>query len=171
MKKPSRKIIIGVMGGGEICQKPGYERDLEMASELGSLIAKEGWVLLTGGRKVGIMNAASKGAKEAGGLTVGILPGRNFSQTSDYVDIQILTGMEEARNNINVLSSDVVVVCKGEAGTISELALALKMKKIILLNFEIGELFKEYLGKNLFKAKTPQEAIELIKNLYLHNLK
>jgi len=156
-----RRKIIGVMGGGKI-----PEKDLEIAYKLGFLIAREGWVLLTGGRKVGIMNAASKGAKEADGLVIGILPGRDSSQTSDYIDIQILTGMGAARNNINVLSSDVVVVCKGGAGTFSELALALKNnKKVILLDFDIGNLFDEYLGKNLFKAKTPEEAIEIIKKL------
>jgi len=156
-----RRKIIGVMGGGKI-----PEKDLEIAYKLGFLIAREGWVLLTGGRKVGIMNAASKGAKEADGLVIGILPGRDSSQTSDYIDIQILIGMGAARNNINVLSSDVVVVCKGGAGTFSELALALKNnKKVILLDFDIGNLFDEYLGKNLFKAKTPEEAIEIIKKL------
>jgi len=156
-----RRKIIGVMGGGKI-----PEKDLEIAYKLGFLIAREGWVLLTGGRKVGIMNAASKGAKEADGLVIGILLGRDSSQTSDYIDIQILTGMGAARNNINVLSSDVVVVCKGGAGTFSELALALKNnKKVILLDFDIGNLFDEYLGKNLFKAKTPEEAIEIIKKL------
>lgn len=158
----ARRKIIGVMGGGEICE----EKDSETAYKLGFLIAKEGWVLLTGGRKVGVMDAASKGAKEAGGLTIGILPGRDSSQTSDYIDIQILTGMGAARNNINVLSSNVVVVCKGGAGTISELALALKNnKKVILLDFDIGNLFDEYFGKDLFKAKSPEEAIEIIKKL------
>ena len=66
-----RKIIIGVMGRGE----NATANDLQNAYILGQLIAKQGWVLLTGGRNVGVMDAVSKGAKSADGLTIGILPG------------------------------------------------------------------------------------------------
>ena len=62
-----RKVIIGVMGPGDRATAV----DLENAYQLGKLIAKEGWALLTGGRKAGVMDAASKGAKAAGGLTIG----------------------------------------------------------------------------------------------------
>ncbi|HEY9652876.1 MAG TPA: cytochrome, partial [Coleofasciculaceae cyanobacterium] len=102
-----RKIIIGVMGPGE----QASSTELNNAYALGKHIATQGWVLLTGGRNTGVMDAASKGAKAAGGLTVGILPTNNTTHLSDAVDIAITTDMGNARNNINVLSSDVVIAC------------------------------------------------------------
>lgn len=157
-----RKTIIGVMGG-EIASK----KDIRLAYNLGVLIAKEGWVLLSGGRSAGIMEASSKGCKEHGGTTVGILPGRDSSGTSKYVDIQILTGMGDARNYINVLSSDIVIACRGAAGTISEIALALKnKKKVILLDFDINNIFDEYRDNGfLLKAGSPEDAIKFAKDI------
>lgn len=105
------------------------------AEELGKLIANAGWVLLTGGRDIGVMDAASKGARQAGGLTVGILPSENKKGASQYLDIPICSGMGSARNNINILSSDVVIACGTGAGTTSEIMLALKATKpLIILN-------------------------------------
>lgn len=125
------KTIIGVMGPG----KGASNDDRETAYQLGEQIAHQGWVLLTGGRKVGVMNAASQGAYEAGGLTVGILPSENKTGMSKFIDIPIFTGMGSARNNINVLSSDIVLACGTGAGTTSEIMLALKAQKtVILLN-------------------------------------
>lgn len=66
------KTVIGVMGPGDNATK----EECDSAFELGKLIANKGWILLTGGRNVGVMEAASRGAKEAGGLTIGILPGK-----------------------------------------------------------------------------------------------
>ncbi len=77
-----KKIIIGVMGPGE----QATATDLQNAYELGKLIAQQGWVLLTGGRNVGVMDAANQGAKSANGLTVGILPGNNTNDTP-YVSL------------------------------------------------------------------------------------
>jgi uncharacterized protein (TIGR00725 family) len=126
-----KKIIVGVMGSGA----EATPNDLKNAYELGKLIAHEGWVLLTGGRNVGVMDAASQGAKAANGLTIGILPTDDTNAISEAVDIAIMTDMGNARNNINVLSSNVVIACGIGAGTVSEIALALKAnKKVILLN-------------------------------------
>ncbi len=125
------KTIIGVMGPGN----DANEEEKNLANRLGKLIAGAGWVLLTGGRNVGVMEAASKGAQEAGGLTIGILPSEDNRNASKYLDIRIRTGMGSARNNINVLSSDVVVACGSGAGTTSEIMLALKAgKPLVLLN-------------------------------------
>lgn len=125
------KTIIGVMGPG----KGATLKDITNAEELGQRIAREEWVLLTGGRNVGVMDAVSRGAKEAGGLTIGILPTEDKTEMSPHVDIPICTGMGSARNNINVLSSDVVVACGSGAGTASEVMLALKAgKPLVLLN-------------------------------------
>ena len=158
----SRSPIIGVMGGGT-----ASPNDLEIAYQLGGLIAQNGWVLLIGGRRAGIMEASAKGAKSQGGLTVGILPDESRRGTSSFIDIPVLTGMGNARNCINVLSSDVVVACPGGAGTLSEIALALKVRRpVILLNFNAGNAFDSYTEQGLLHhATTPEEVVELIKKL------
>lgn len=107
----------------------------EIAFELGKAIAKEGWIVLTGGRSFGVMDAVMKGAHEANGLTIGILPDANEQNASQNADIRIVTGMGSGRNYLSVLSSHVVVVLGMAAGTASEVALAIKAnKRIILLN-------------------------------------
>ena len=158
-----RKIIIGVMGGGEIVNAGDYED----AYRLGGLIAREGWILLNGGRASGIMEASARGAKENGGLTIGILPGNDPAWASEYIDIPILTGIGLARNYINVLTSKVIVALPGRTGTISEISLALNIgKKVISLNFDLGTLFKKYEEeKQLIYAKQPEEVIGLIKRI------
>lgn len=159
MKRP---LIIGVMGGAKASAD-----DMEAAYHLGRLIAEQGWSVLNGGRNVGIMEASARGAKEHGGLTIGILPNDTTRGVSDYIQIPILTGMGNARNCINVLSSNIVVACPGGAGTISEIALALKNEKIvILLKFDTGSIFAGYRRKGLlYFAETPDEVITTIKSL------
>lgn len=162
------KIIIGVMGKGDRASA----EDMDNAYELGKLIARQGWVLLTGGRNVGVMNAASKGAKEAGGLTIGILQGKNKQNISEAVDIAIATGMSNARNNINVLSSDVVIACGMGLGTASEVALALKNNKpAILLNPdpEARQFFTSLAPEKIEIANTPQEAIDLSEQILIYS--
>ena len=151
------------MGGGEIVNAGDYED----ARRLGGLIAKEGWILLNGGRASGIMEASARGAKENDGLTIGILPGNDPTWASEYIDIPILTGIGFARNYINVLTSDVVVALPGKTGTVSEIALALNIgKKVISLNFDLGPLFKNYEDeKQLIYAKQPEEVMSLIKKI------
>jgi len=160
MNRRDRKIIVGVMGPGE----KATAIDLQNAYELGKLIAQQGWVLLTGGRNVGVMNAASQGAKAANGLTIGILPTDNTNAISQAVDIAIITDMGNARNNINVLSSDVVIACGMGAGTASEIALALKgNKKVILLtdNAESKGFFKQLSPQNVYIVDSPGEALKM----------
>jgi uncharacterized protein (TIGR00725 family) len=139
----------------------------EMAYELGKEIAKQGWITLTGGRSFGIMDAALKGASEAGGLTIGILPGDSDSNSSDHAQIKIVTSMGSGRNYISVLSSHVMVVLGMASGTASEVALALKSKKkVILLNQdEITIRFFKNLGSyNVLVTKTVPETIMQIKD-------
>lgn len=156
------RTIVGVMGPGE-----GASREvLDAAYALGRLIAQAGWVLLTGGRDAGVMDAASQGAKEAQGLTVGILPGDSSLGMSDAIDIPIMTGMGQARNNINVLSSRIIFACGMGAGTASEIALAIKAgKKVILLtsNEESEVFFRSIEKENVLIAAQPDEAIALAK--------
>lgn len=142
--------------------------DLQNAYELGKLIAQAGWVLLTGGRNAGVMDAASKGAKAANGLTLGILPTKDTSTISEAVDIAIVTDMGNARNNINVLSSDVVIACGMGAGTASEVALAIKGNKKVVLLTENNEskLFLRSLSKDqVFIAKTAADTIKIIRQI------
>lgn len=141
-------------------------KEIEAAAELGRLIALQGWVLLSGGCNRGVMDAASKGAKNAGGLVVGVLPTGDRDIMSSAVDIPILTDMGSGRNNINVLSSDLVIACGMGAGTASEIALALKAKKevILLTDHEKGkDFFKSLAPEKVHLAGDPSEAIGLAK--------
>jgi len=95
-----------------------------MAQKVGELVAKKGAILLCGGQG-GIMEAAAKGAKESHGHTIGVLPGK-IDNSNPYIDKPILTGLEDARNYINIKVSDAVIAFEGGAGTLSEIALALK---------------------------------------------
>ena len=138
-----------------------------MAYELGKAIAQAGWITLTGGRSFGVMDAALKGAAEVGGLTIGILPGDNDKNSSDHAQIKIVTSMGSGRNYISVLSSHVIIVLGMAAGTASEVALALKSrKKVILLNQdEITIRFFKNLGSyNVLVTKTVDETIRSVKD-------
>jgi uncharacterized protein (TIGR00725 family) len=157
------KVIIGIMGPGENA-KP---EENELAFELGKIIAQTGWIVLTGGRSFGIMDAAMRGAREGGGLTIGVLPGDNTANASDYADIRIVTGMGSARNMINILSSQILVVIGMAAGTASEVALALKAgKKVILLHQdEITIRFFKNIGTyKVMIASTVAETMHMIKD-------
>lgn len=127
-----RRVIIGVMGGS--LSTPAVER---LAEELGAAIAREGWVLLTGGRPLGVMEAASRGADEAGGLVLGLLPGLDPAAASRHVQLALPTGLGMARNLLNVLAARVVVALPGAAGTLSEISLALcHSRPVLLLGWE-----------------------------------
>jgi uncharacterized protein (TIGR00725 family) len=158
------KVLIGVMGPG----KGATAVDLRHAYELGQLIAREQWIVLSGGLNLGVMEAASKGAKSVGGTTIGILPGADRQLMSEFIDIPVITGMGSARNNINILSSDVVIACGMSTGTASEIALALRAgKRVVLLNQNAAEnSFWQHLGADLVAiAQHPEHAIELTKYL------
>ncbi|GLC46025.1 hypothetical protein PLESTB_001026700 [Pleodorina starrii] len=131
---PPRKPIVGVMGPGktEVRTEP-VDKHVDLAMELGKQIASHGWLLLTGGRNLGVMDAACRGAKSAGGTTIGILPGPDALDVSDAVDIPIITGLGSARDNVNALSSSVLVAVGMGPGTAAEVALALKARKPVIL--------------------------------------
>jgi uncharacterized protein (TIGR00725 family) len=157
------KIVVGVMGPGE--NATPEENDL--AYDLGKAIAEEGWITLTGGRSFGVMDAALKGASEVGGLTIGILPDQDDKSSSENAQIKIVTSMGSGRNYISVLSSHVIVIVGMTAGTASEVALALKSrKKVILLNQdEITIRFFKNLGSyNVLVCKTLDETMHLIRD-------
>ena len=155
------RFIVGVMGPAKAKKK-----DLDNARILGELIARRGWVVLTGGRDVGVMDAACEGAKRVGGsLTIGVLPTAK-DKVSRHVDVPIITEMGSGRNNINVLTSQVVVACGlTGSGTVSEVALAVKAgKPVILVEASSADVaFFRKMGKRLVAAAaSPEEAIALI---------
>jgi len=113
-----RKIRIGVIGGSEI-----NSRIYKLAYEVGREIARNDCILVCGGLG-GVMEAVSKGAKENGGIVIGILPGTDADDANPYVDIPIPTGISYARNMIVVLNSDVIIAIDGKYGTLSEISYA-----------------------------------------------
>jgi len=154
--------IIAVFGAGRVSEK---DWQYDLARQCGRLIAESGHALLTGGLG-GVMEAASKGAKEASGLTIGILPGdRHSTPANPYIDVPIYTGMGEARNILNVKSCDAAIAIGGEYGTLSEIALALKTGcPIVLLSswsfHPQTEIVKEQAGYSL--ATSAAEAVSKI---------
>ncbi|HEX9093608.1 MAG TPA: TIGR00725 family protein [Coriobacteriia bacterium] len=151
------RTTIGVMGSGE----NGDAKMLAMARDLGQAIAQQGWVLVNGGRNSGVMDASALGARTAGGLVVGILPDETVTRASRHLDIAIRTGMGDGRNYVNVLSSDVVVAMRGGAGTLSEVALALKAGRVVIaLDYDVGASFDHFrrTGK-LLETDSVDEAI------------
>jgi len=155
-----RRTVVGVMGG-----TVADESTSAKAYELGKLIAENGWVLLNGGRPSGVMAASSRGAHDAGGLAVGILFGDDRDDAGPCLDIVIPTGMGAARNVVNILASHVVVACKGTGGTLSEIALALRFgRPVVLLDFDPGDAFLKASAKDArwSHAATADEAAELV---------
>ena len=106
---------------------------MDDAALVGEMVAKAGWAVLTGGRVAGVMGAAAKGARGAGGLTIGVLPTPDTLGASPAVDVVLATGLGEARNAVIALSANACVVCGMNAGTASEVALAVRAKKPVIL--------------------------------------
>ena len=155
------KTTVGIMGPGE----QATESDLKNAYEIGKFCASKGWVTLTGGRNQGVMNEALKGAKENGGLTVGILPTNDKTTFSEFIDILICTNMRSGRNYINALSSDIMVACNMGPGVSSEVSHAIGAeKKVILVGVfkEATSFFKKLDAKRVFIAKDYKEAIAVL---------
>ncbi len=140
---------VGVIGAGK-----AKEELLRIAEEVGRLLAKEGFLVITGGLG-GVMEAASKGAYLQGGLTIGILPTLRKEDANPYVKIPITTGMGEMRNALIVRASDVLIAIGGEYGTLSEIAFALKIGKKV-----IG--IKTWNINGVIEAKNAQEAIDIL---------
>lgn len=113
-------VQIAVVGGSEAAPPA-----VALAEQVGYGLAKSGAVVVCGGLG-GVMAAACRGAKSAGGLTVGLLPGTDPSAANPWVDLVIPTGLGEARNTLVVASGSVVIAIAGEYGTLSEIALALR---------------------------------------------
>ncbi len=130
-----------------------------LAEAVGRELARRDAVLVCGGLG-GVMEAACRGAKAAGGLTVGILPGTSRRDANPYVDVRVVTGMGEARNVLVVQSAQAVIAISGEYGTLSEIAHALKLG-IPVVGLNTWELAKGGQERQaIVHAGTPQEAVE-----------
>jgi len=147
-------MYISVIGESK-CSKDIYK----LAYEVGREIAKKKAILICGGLG-GVMDAVAKGAKEAGGITVGILPGDNRIGVSKYLDISLPTGMSEARNVLVVKAANAVIAIGGEYGTLSEIAHALKMGTPVigLKTWDIGK--DEFGVSRIIRVDDPISAVE-----------
>lgn len=122
--QPRYVAVVGA--GGEVPAEM-----LTEAEALGAELARQGAVVVTGGLG-GVMEAACRGARAAGGLTLGILPGEDRRAANPWVSVAVATGMGELRNGLVVRSCDAVIAVAGEYGTLSEIALALKAGKRVV---------------------------------------
>jgi uncharacterized protein (TIGR00725 family) len=122
----NRPPYIAVVGPGE-----ATDGELAAAETVGRGLAGQGAVVVCGGLG-GVMAGACRGAKAAGGTTVGILPGNDRVAANEWVDVAVSTGLGEARNALVVRAADAVVAVGGGYGTLSEIALALKAGKPVI---------------------------------------
>jgi uncharacterized protein (TIGR00725 family) len=123
-----RAPVLAIVGPGQSASPD----DLQNAATLGALAAGEGWIVVNGGVASGVMDAASRGARSAGGTVIGILPDANDAAASPFLSVAIVTAMGQARNNVIVLSSDVLAVCGMSPGTAVEAAHALRARRPIV---------------------------------------
>ena len=140
---------IGVIGAGEC-----GDEILRFAEEVGQKVAGRGGLLICGGLG-GVMEAAAKGAKKAGGTTIGILPGTTAHDANPYIDIPIVTGMGEAQNVIIVRTAEVVIAVSGGPGTLSEIAFCLKLG-VPVVGIKTWEI-----DPAIHHVETPEEAVDL----------
>jgi uncharacterized protein (TIGR00725 family) len=124
------------------------------AEDVGKEIAKRNAFLICGGSG-GVMESSARGAKMAGGTTVGILPGDNRLRANPHIDIAILSNMGHARNAIIAQSCDALIAIGGEYGTLSEIALSLKMGK------KVVTLLSKWEIEGTIKADSPAEAVKM----------
>ena len=144
-----RSLLIAVIGGRKADKALKKE-----AEAVGRLIAEKSGILICGGMH-GIMEAASKGAKQAGGLTVGILPQDHKRDANPYIDIPIATGLGIGRNVVVARTADALIAIGGEYGTLSEIAFGLQLGKPV-----VG--IRSWDIKGVIPAKDAGEAVRTI---------
>lgn len=152
-------IIIGVIGDGQ-CDAD----TAALAEAVGRELARRGAAVVCGGLG-GVMAAACRGARSAGGLTIGILPGTRREEANPWVQVPIVTGLDQARNVLVVRTAQALIAVGGGFGTLSEIAHALKLG-IPVVGLNTWELAKE--GRRvtaIVEARSPAEAVELALSL------
>jgi uncharacterized protein (TIGR00725 family) len=147
-------MIVAVIGAGRCSNEIA-----QVAESVGRELARRGVALVCGGLG-GVMEAACRGAKSEGGLTIGVLPGLSRREANPYVDIRVVTGLGEARDVIVVRTAQAVIAVDGEYGTLSEIAYALKLG-IPVVGLGTWQLARE--GRQvsaIVEAATPAEAVD-----------
>jgi uncharacterized protein (TIGR00725 family) len=151
-----RRLLVAVIGASQ----PSPE-EARLAEEIGARLARAGFAVLSGGMG-GNMEAASRGAKEAGGLVVGLLPTSSPDDANPYVDVSIATGISDARNAVIANSADAFVAVGGGLGTLTEIAFALQRRKTVVA-LKTWQLDRGRLGDEPFyEASTPEQAVRII---------
>jgi uncharacterized protein (TIGR00725 family) len=145
-----KKVIIGVVGAGN-----ASSHGLDCAYQVGRLIAENGAILVCGGLG-GVMEAASRGCAEAGGDVLGILPGDSAASANPYVSLPIVTDMGHARNVIIAQTSNALIAIEGEYGTLSEIAIGLKLGKVVVQLNSFPQISTTY------QVQTPEQAVEMV---------
>lgn len=145
----AEEVYVAVIGAGAADEKTSA-----VARELGILLARQGYTLISGGLG-GVMRAASEGARQAGGHTVGLLPGLERGQANEFVEYPVVTGLGHMRNFLVVANADIVIAVEGGWGTLSELALARKIGKPVIAVGRWGTL------DGVIPASDPTEAVAL----------
>lgn len=148
------------------------EEHSRIAYETGSEVAKAGHVLITGGLG-GVMEAASHGAHDSNGLSVGIIPQGDASMANGYCDIVIPTGMGLTRDFLNALSADGIIIIGGGSGTLSEICAAYMHKKPMVAIRNLGGVTAQFIDKyvdhreniKIIGVDTPKQAVEKILEL------
>jgi uncharacterized protein (TIGR00725 family) len=148
----TRKII-AVIGAGSADRSL-----LKIAEDVGKFIAGRNAILICGGLG-GVMEAAARGARSEGGTAVGILPQDHKSETNNYIDIPVATGFGEGRNVIIVRTADAIIAVGGEYGTLSEIALGLRMGKTVI-GIETWDI------KGIIKAENAEAAVNKVFDLF-----
>jgi uncharacterized protein (TIGR00725 family) len=158
----TRRPVIAVVGSGTCSNEVA-----SAAYEIGRLIAENGGVVVTGGM-TGVMEAASRGAHDAGGLVLGILPGIDASEANEAVDVAIPTGMGQLRNGLVVSAGEAVIAVAGEWGTFSEIGFALKTGKPVI-GWNTWEPVRAgtYVG-GIVAARSPEDAVREALELAAH---
>ena len=149
-------MIVSVIGGED-----AQADTLRLAEETGRELGKRGITLCCGGRG-GIMEAACRGARSAGGHTIGILPGHDASesQPNPWVEFPVFTGIGYARNSAVVLTGDAVIAIDGAYGTLSEIAFAL-IHGVPLVGLDTLDFsYHGHDANKITRAASPQEAVE-----------
>lgn len=146
--------LVGIIG-----ERDASPENILRAYTVGHMLAEHGFAVVCGGLG-GVMEAACRGACDAGGLTLGILPGIDAAEANPYVQIAIVTGLNEARNLLIVRSALALIAIGGEYGTLSEMAFALKMNKPVIALHSWQPERPGVTHPTLFPVQTPEEAVE-----------
>jgi uncharacterized protein (TIGR00725 family) len=146
---------VAVVGAGE-----ATDEEVALAHAVGGALAGRGAVVVCGGRG-GVMEAASRGAREAGGTVLGILPGLDRGDANDYVDVAVTTGIGDLRNGLIARAADAVIAIGGAYGTLSEIALALNIGRRVV-GLSTWELARGGVADpGVIRAGSAAEAVEL----------